>query len=220
MTRKSSAYMISIIGVLGALIIMQAYIPFVGYIRISPAWPAISTIHLTVILGGVILGVRGGASLGALWGVISLIKAYTAAADPVTLMLFQNPIIAIVPRIMVGIVAALIFDHIFPQVRKGVGGVVKMAIAGVAGAFTNTSLVIVFTWLFFASKATRIVAGANASNLGWLMMGRSGSILLPKRFWRVWSRQFWDRSYCVLNETNRHHAKRRLNDPRPFNRLY
>jgi hypothetical protein len=91
MTRKSSAYTIAITGILAAMIIMQAYIPMVGYIRITPLWPAISTIHLTVILAGILLGVRGGAGLGAFWGCVSLIKAYTDATDPVTILLFRNP---------------------------------------------------------------------------------------------------------------------------------
>lgn len=170
MTHKSSAYTISILGILGALIILQAYIPMVGYIRIIPALPAISTIHLTVILGAVILGMRGGASLGLLWGVVSLIKAYTSATDPVTLLLFQNPIIAIVPRVLVGVVAAMIFNYIAPKRRTGVVGTVKMAVAGVAGALTNTLLVIGFTWLLFASKAGKIIPGANATNLGWVLI--------------------------------------------------
>ncbi|WP_179394901.1 ECF transporter S component [Lacticaseibacillus absianus] len=170
MTRKGSSYTISILGIFGALIILQAYIPMIGYIRIFPAWPAISTIHLTVILGGVLLGVRGGAGLGLLWGLISLIKAYTSATDPMTLLLFQNPVIAIVPRVMVGVVAALIFNHIARSHRTGTGATLKMVFAGIAGALTNTGLVIAFTWLFFASRATQVVPGADASNLGWLLI--------------------------------------------------
>ena len=55
MTQRGKAYNIAIIGILGALIILQAYIPMVGYVQIFPAWPAISTIHLTVIIGGIVL---------------------------------------------------------------------------------------------------------------------------------------------------------------------
>lgn len=171
MTRKSSAYTISIIGILGALIILQAYVPMIGYIRIIPLLPAISTIHLTVILGGVLLGVKGGAGLGAFWGCISLIKAYTDATDPVTILLFRNPIIAIVPRIMVGVVAALIFNHIAKAHQHDVIGTVKMILAGVCGALTNSGLVIIFTWILFANRANAVVAGADATNLGWLLMG-------------------------------------------------
>lgn len=149
---------------------MQAYIPMVGYVQIFPAWPAISTIHLTVIIGGIVLGYGGGASLGLLWGLTSLIRAYTSAADPVTLLLFRNPIIALVPRVMVGLVAAFVFHQLFKRHQSTLAQTIKMVIAGVAGALTNTLLVIGFTWLLFASKAAQIVPGANATNLGWLLI--------------------------------------------------
>ena len=168
MTQRGKAYNIAIIGILGALIILQAYIPMVGYVQIFPAWPAISTIHLTVIIGGIVLG--GGASLGLLWGLTSLIRAYTSATDPVTLLLFRNPIIAIVPRVMVGLVAAFIFHQLFKKKQTPLAQTVKMVFAGVVGALTNTLLVIGFTWLMFASKAAQIVPGADATNLGWLLM--------------------------------------------------
>ena len=169
MTQRGKAYNIAIIGILGALIILQAYIPMVGYVQIFPAWPAISTIHLTVIIGGIVLG-YGGASLGLLWGLTSLIRAYTSATDPVTLLLFRNPIIAIVPRVMVGLVAAFIFHQLFKKKQTPLAQTVKMVFAGVVGALTNTLLVIGFTWLMFASKAAQIVPGADATNLGWLLM--------------------------------------------------
>ncbi|MDM7532047.1 ECF transporter S component [Lacticaseibacillus paracasei] len=170
MTQRGKAYNIAIIGILGALIILQAYIPMVGYVQIFPAWPAISTIHLTVIIGGIVLDYGGGASLGLLWGLTSLIRAYTSATDPVTLLLFRNPIIAIVPRVMVGLVAAFIFHQLFKKKQTPLAQTVKMVFAGVVGALTNTLLVIGFTWLMFASKAAQIVPGADATNLGWLLM--------------------------------------------------
>ena len=63
MTQRGKAYNIVIIGILGALIILQAYIPNGRICADFPAWPAISTIHLTVIIGGIVLGYGGGASL-------------------------------------------------------------------------------------------------------------------------------------------------------------
>lgn len=167
MTQRGKAYNIAIIGILGALIILQAYIQMVGYVQIFPAWPAISTIHLTVIIGGIVLGYGGAASLGLLWGLTSLIRTYTSATDPVTLLLFRNPIIAIVPRVMVGLVTAFIFHQLFKKKQTPLAQTVKIVFAG---ALTNTLLVIGFTWLMFASKAAQIVAGADVTNLGWLLM--------------------------------------------------
>lgn len=161
----------TLLGILGALILLQAYVPMVGYIRIFPAWPAISTIHLTVILAGVLLDVPGGAAMGLFWGAVSLFKAYTAPGDPMTLLLFHNPVIAIVPRVLVGVAAALVFRHWLKRWQSGRATTIKLALAGIAGALTNTLLVIAFTWLFFASRANQVVPGASAANLAWLLIG-------------------------------------------------
>ena len=49
MTQRGKAYNIAIIGILGALIILQAYIPMVGYVQIFPASDSRSAQHLTLI---------------------------------------------------------------------------------------------------------------------------------------------------------------------------
>lgn len=68
MTRNSSAYKISILAILTALLMIQSFVPMVGYIYILPGLPGVTTMHLTVIIGAIILGTRGGATLGAIWG--------------------------------------------------------------------------------------------------------------------------------------------------------
>lgn len=170
---RSKAYRISIIGILTALILVQSYVPLIGYISLGTV--SITTIHLTVIIGAMMLGTSGGVEMGLIWGLTSLLVAYTTPADPLSLLLFRNPIIAIVPRVMTGLVAGLIFNQIQASKRTGVVGTIKMAVAGVAGALTNTLLVIGFTWLFYASKASTLVGnGASSANLGWVMMALLG----------------------------------------------
>ncbi|WP_127849524.1 ECF transporter S component [Lacticaseibacillus hulanensis] len=170
---RSKAYRISIIGLLTALIIVQSFVPMIGYISLGAV--SITTIHLTVIIGAVMLGTSGGAELGLIWGITSMIVAYTTPADPLSLLLFRNPIIAIVPRVMTGVVAGLIFNQIKSSQKTGSVGTIKMIFSGIAGALTNTALVIAFTWLFYASKAATLVGnGASSANLGWVMMAMLG----------------------------------------------
>lgn len=170
---RSKAYRISTLGLLTALIIVQSFVPMIGYISFGGV--SITTIHLTVIIGAVMLGTSGGAELGLIWGITSLIVAFTRPADPLSLLLFHNPIIAIVPRLMTGVVAGLIFNQIRPGMRTGTVGSIKMIFAGIAGALTNTLLVIAFTWLFYASKAATLVGnGASSANLGWIMIAMLG----------------------------------------------
>ncbi|SPS03235.1 ECF transporter S component [Latilactobacillus sakei] len=153
MTRNSSAYKISILAILTALLMIQSFVPMVGYIYILPGLPGVTTMHLTVIIGAIILGTRGGATLGAIWGTLSLIHAYTAPFDALTLLIFQNPVIAILPRLMVGLVAGLLYQHLH-NTKAGQRG--SMAIAAFFGTIVNTTLVILLTWAFYSQQAAGI----------------------------------------------------------------
>nr|WP_263849210.1 ECF transporter S component [Lacticaseibacillus sharpeae] len=66
---RSKAYRISTLGLLTALIIVQSFVPMIGYISFGGV--SITTIHLTVIIGAVMLGTSGGAELGLIWGITS-----------------------------------------------------------------------------------------------------------------------------------------------------
>ncbi|KRO16027.1 ECF transporter S component [Lacticaseibacillus saniviri] len=163
-------YTLSITGVLGALIILQSYLPMIGYITVVPGLPAISTIHVTVIVAASLLGPKMGMGLGTLWGVVSMIKAYTEAGDPLSLLLFQNPIIAILPRLAVGLVAGVIAYSLWPKVT-GVKRTIKLSVAGILGALTNTVLVIALTWLLRGSAAVNLIPQANLATLGIVLFG-------------------------------------------------
>ena len=169
MNRRSSAYEISVLGILSAIIILQSFIPFFGNITI-PGLPAITTVHITVIIGAVILGTRDGVFLGGVWGLSSLIRAYTTATDPLTLLLFRNPLIAIVPRLMVGLVAGLIFNYIAKNIRTGVWGTVKMSLAGIFGALTNTAFFVLFTWLMYMGDSSKVIAGSTSGTFFGLLI--------------------------------------------------
>lgn len=171
--RRSSAYRLSIMSLLVALIILQSSLPMVGYISLGGI--SITTLHLTVITGAVVLGTGYGTALGAVWGLSSFIMAFVRPSDVLTILLFRNPIIAFVPRILAGLVAGLLFNQLLPKVRTGLGGSIKMSLAGICAALTNTLLVVGFTWIFYASKAATMIGhGANASNFGFVMLAMLG----------------------------------------------
>lgn len=167
--KRISAYQISIVGILTALIILQTFIPFMGNITI-PGLPALTIVHITVIIGAVILGPKQGALLGGIWGTMSLIRAYTQATDPLTILLFRNPLIAIIPRILVGLVAGLVFNYIAKTHRKDLVGVIKMSAAGVLGALTNTCLFVLFTWMMYIRQPGTVIPGSSGANLGYLLI--------------------------------------------------
>ncbi len=91
-----------VIGMLGALTVVMG-LTGIGFIPIPPVSATI--MHLPVILAGVLEGPLAGAAVGAIFGGFSMYQA-AVGANPVAKVLFLNPLIALVPRILIGIVAA------------------------------------------------------------------------------------------------------------------
>lgn len=121
--------------ILAALIVVMTVVPYTGYI--SYGLIEITTLHIVVILGGVLLGWRYGALLGFVWGMTCLVRAYLM---PVFLPFgFGNPFVSVLPRILVGAVAGLAAKALMKtSLRKGVA----LGLATAAGTLTNTVLVL------------------------------------------------------------------------------
>lgn len=95
----------AIIGILSAVIIMLGLTP-VGFIPIGPT--RATTMHIPVILGGIVEGPLVGGALGLIFGLFSTFQAWTNPT-PVSFV-FLNPIISIVPRVLMGVIAHYIYD--------------------------------------------------------------------------------------------------------------
>ena len=168
-SQKNKTYRIAILGILSAFIIIQTFVPFLGNIPIPPLNPTI--IHITVIVAAFVLSTKDGMLIGLVWGLARMVKAYTLPASPLDLLLWTNPIIAVVPRVMVGLVAGLVF-HAFLKRKQEKRG---MVIAAVLGSLTNTVLVLGFIALFYGneyatalnvdpSNLLKVLAGIVATN--------------------------------------------------------
>ena len=168
-TQKNKTYRIAILGILSAFIIIQTFVPFLGNIPIPPLNPTI--IHITVIVAAFVLSTKDGMLVGLVWGLARMVKAYTLPASPLDLLLWTNPVIAVVPRVMVGLVAGLLF-HAFLKRKQEKRG---MVIAAVLGSLTNTVLVLGFIALFYGneyatalnvdpSNLLKVLAGIVATN--------------------------------------------------------
>ena len=122
-----------ITGVLSALIAVMTVVPYTGYMAFGVV--EITTLHIVVIVGAVTLGWKAGAFLGGVWGVTCMLRAFT---NPLWIM-FTNPLISVVPRILVGLVAGLVFAGLR---RTRCPASVSALVAAVAATLTNTLLVI------------------------------------------------------------------------------
>lgn len=121
-----------------ALIIALSFIPNTGYIN-TPGL-AITTLHVIVIVGSVMLGWKYGLVLGAVWGILCEIVAVMYAE-----VMFYNPIVSVMPRILVGFVAAVVFRAVSKTKLGIIGGCI---VAAIAGTLTNTVLVLSMLYIF------------------------------------------------------------------------
>lgn len=125
--------------ILSALIIVMTVVPYTGYITVGVV--EITTLHIVVALGACFLGWKYGAVLGGVWGVTCLIRAFT---NPLWIM-FTNPLISVVPRILVGLVGGLVFTA---MKKTRAPQFVDAMVAAVAATLTNTVLVLSAIYIF------------------------------------------------------------------------
>jgi uncharacterized membrane protein len=116
--------------VAGVLAAIQLALGFsgLGFIPL-PTGVNATILHIPAIIGGVLEGAAAGAAIGGIFGIFSFLRATTP--------LFQNPLIAIGPRLLIGVVAYLVYRAVKP-----VNEVLALALAGALGTLTNTVLIL------------------------------------------------------------------------------
>lgn len=124
---------ITITGVLGAISALLGWTRW-GFIPwFSGA--SLTIMHVPVIIGAVLEGPIVGLAIGLIFGAFSMLQAAIAPTGP-TDVLFTNPLIAVLPRLVIGPVAWLVWRVL--ERKPAVG----LVISGVAGSLTNTVLVL------------------------------------------------------------------------------
>lgn len=126
--------------IFSAIIIVMTVVPFTGYISYGVVIE-FTTLHIPVIIGAVALGWKYGAILGGVWGLTCMMRAFTN----VLWLPFANPLISLVPRIIVGLVAGGVFAL---ARKKGLHGIPSAILAAVLATLTNTVLVISALYAF------------------------------------------------------------------------
>ena len=127
---------IALTGAFSALIVVLS-ITNLGFIAFSPV-VSITILQIPVILCAVFTGLKGGIFAGFVMGLMSLIKAAmspTGILDP----LFVNPLCSILPRMLLGAVAWLLWTlfKLIPVLPK----TVNAALTGFIATFCHTLMV-------------------------------------------------------------------------------
>lgn len=156
---------IATVGALGALTILLGITPL-GFIRL-PWGLSITLLHIPTILGTFIAGWPAGIGIGAIFGIFSLVQS---ASNPVGLdALFVNPLISVLPRLLIAPTAALVFAgfcHIKPLPKT-----IAATIAAVFATLLHTIYVSLALYLFAGAQVTELMGGVG--------LGAFIALLLP-----------------------------------------
>ena len=126
-----TTYRIVVAGVLAAITIVMGIVPGIGFIPVPNVTASATIEHVPTILGGVLGGPIVGMITGLVFGLVSFFRSTTP--------IFKDPLVAIVPRILIGLVSWLVYAGLR---RFNVG--VAAFLAGLLGAATNTFFVLTF----------------------------------------------------------------------------
>ena len=160
-----------------AIMLVLAFTPL-GYIPVTPVIKA-TTMHIPVIIAGVVLGGKKGAMLGFIFGLTSFLKASFFSPNLTSFLFtplypggnFWSLVICFIPRILIGVVAALVFNALIKLIKNET---VSLAVAGVVGSLTNTVLVMGMAYLFFAESFANAVGQEVTAVLGYII----GSVVI------------------------------------------
>jgi uncharacterized membrane protein len=119
---------IVIAGVLGAVAILLG-VTRLGYIPVPTAAGNATIMHIPAIIGGIMQGPVVGLIVGAIFGISSFLNA--------TVPLFKDPLVAIVPRLFIGVVAWMVYVGLRRKSEYFAVGA-----AAFIGTLTNTVLVL------------------------------------------------------------------------------
>ncbi|MCL2560193.1 MAG: ECF transporter S component [Turicibacter sp.] len=170
--KQKTRFMVLTAAFISIHIVMTA-IPFLGFIPLGVI--NITTLHIPTILAGILLGVKGGATIGLTFGIVSVTNA--TLRPGLTSFLFSplapapdgfsgNPlslVIAIVPRVLLGVLAALIYQWLRNEKWK-IPAPVATAITAVTVTLLHTVMVLGLIFVIFVEPyaAALSLAGSRA----------------------------------------------------------
>lgn len=160
---------LTVAGLMAAITILMIYTP-IGMIPLPGASLTIS--HIPAIMTALLFGPVMGAVVGCVFGMTSLIRALTSPLSPLD-PLFTNPLVSVLPRILIGIVAWFVYK-LFAKLNENLG----LLLGAAAGSLTNTIGVLSMLYFLYAKEIVDKLASGDASTTAgtiiWMIITTSG----------------------------------------------
>lgn len=169
-TREKTRKLV-VAGMLSAVTMVLGLTPL-GIIPIGPLNATI--LHVPVIIGAVLEGPVVGFVIGLIFGLFSLYRA--AVGGSVLAPLFLNPVVTILPRVLIGPVAYYVFRGISHLTRKRA---LSVGAAAVAGTLTNTIGVMGLIFILYAQQYADLM-GIGRQGVGLAILSASAVNGIPE----------------------------------------
>lgn len=145
-----------------AIIALMAFVPQLGYIKINLV--DVTIIHIPVLIFAMSSNRKIAIIAGLSFGISSFLVALTRAADPVS-VIFQNPIVSVLPRLGF----ALLAYYLFKVLRKTkLNDLTSLAITSFIATLAHTISVLCLLYLFgqsiFVDGLIKFLMGVIATN--------------------------------------------------------
>jgi uncharacterized membrane protein len=149
--RNDKVFKLVATALLGALMIVLALIPNVGFIAVSSV--SITLLYIPLMIGAIWLGPKTGLILGAVFGLFSLIVALALGTSPFD-KVFTNPLVSVLPRMLAGFIVVY-FAKAFRKFTKRLVSVgLAVTLAVLVNALLTVGLMLLFgNWQFYFQAA-------------------------------------------------------------------
>ncbi len=165
-----------------ALQVIMGFTP-IGYIPVGAL--SITTMHLPVLLAGILLGRRFGIGIGFVFGLISFLRA--TFQPGITSFVFSpfitvggisgnaySLIICFIPRMLMGYLAGVLFDVLKKHMHNDV---LACSISAVVNTILHTIGVLGGIYIFFAQEYAQAL-GTSVTAVAGLLLGVVGSNMI------------------------------------------
>ncbi|MBG9982919.1 ECF transporter S component [Aerococcaceae bacterium DSM 111020] len=162
--RNKKTRMMVLVAIFSAIIILQTWVPFLGYIALPTL--SLTIVHVTVIVVTILLGTKAGMIIGGVWGLNSLLRA-VMIGNPLERLIFMSPLNSIVPRLLMPLCIGLLNQWL---IKRNITAKFRAAVLGFIGSLLNTIFVLSAIGLFSADNYLKLVGMDGQSNIWAVLM--------------------------------------------------
>ncbi|MEG0481089.1 MAG: ECF transporter S component [Clostridium sp.] len=146
-----------------------------GFIHIPPVFATI--LHIPVIIAAIVEGPIVGIIVGGIFGLFSMYQAVTAPT--ITSFIFLNPIIALVPRILIGVTSYYTYTLLNSSKFMSKYKKISIGVSAAVGTLTNTILVLSLAFILYGDNLASAM-GVESSTIGYTLLGIGATNGIPE----------------------------------------